>query len=275
MELRKILYGYKFSDGKYIPNDAESTFVVEIFRKYIEGETMDSIAKYLTESDAVYFNGKCEWDKSRVARILENANYVGNNDYEPIISEDLFEFVKEIRGLKSGVRTEPSIEIKLIKPKFFCRNCGKNMIRNSSGRWRCSDGCTFQNVFKDDLIIDSVVKKQNFIIDNPDIIKNDSYDIKRRYSVIKEFDDLITSKIHSGTFENEEMVNLILSSANKKYKVCYYSNSQSLDDSIGDYLNKINSENFINTDFLAKLVRKIYALSTGEIIFQLINGKVV
>lgn len=90
MSNRYIPYGYKFEGGQPVPHPAESEIVREIFNQYCTGDSLKVIAEELTSRKVEYSQGKANWDKARIKRILENARYIGENDYPAIIEKEQF-----------------------------------------------------------------------------------------------------------------------------------------------------------------------------------------
>ena len=88
MELRRILYGYKKEQFNSLIEPNEAEIVREIFSDYVNGKSLVEIANSLTENGVVYFKDKTVWTKNAVKRILENAHYMGDNEYQKIIEKE-------------------------------------------------------------------------------------------------------------------------------------------------------------------------------------------
>lgn len=104
---RKLPFGYKMELGKIVIHPIESVIVQEIFEKYILGASYKELVDGLRKDGISYHQGKI-WNKSMVARILENKKYVGQSGCPSIITEEQYNRVVEKRSSKanSPQRTE-------------------------------------------------------------------------------------------------------------------------------------------------------------------------
>jgi len=92
-------YGYRIVDGRYVVDRPEADAVRSIFRRYLEGESLEAIARGL-DQDGVPTKRGGPWRKQTVAAILANPLYCGKiewdgqsvpGSHEPIVSADDFE----------------------------------------------------------------------------------------------------------------------------------------------------------------------------------------
>lgn len=97
---RKILYGYKMVKGEIVPNKSEQNIVQSIFTQYASGVSYGKIATKLTQQGSIYHENKSIWNKNMVARILQNVRYLGDDDYPPVLEENLFQSVVNARKNK-------------------------------------------------------------------------------------------------------------------------------------------------------------------------------
>ena len=91
---RSIPFGYCVVNGKNALNVSEAEAVRKIFSDYINGKSVKAIAG---EMQMPYNIGKEVWNKNMVYRIIENRNYIGENDYPQIISIEDFELAAHIK----------------------------------------------------------------------------------------------------------------------------------------------------------------------------------
>ena len=82
-----IPYGYTMRNGRTVIAQDEAAVIREIFSAYINGASLQSIAELLTERKIPYSERTDVWDKARIARIIGNAKYIGDGEYDPIIEE--------------------------------------------------------------------------------------------------------------------------------------------------------------------------------------------
>ena len=82
-KIRYIPYGYTMRNGRTVIAQDEATVIREILRAYINGASLQSIAELLTERKIPYRERTDVWDKARIARIIGNAKYSGDGEYDP------------------------------------------------------------------------------------------------------------------------------------------------------------------------------------------------
>lgn len=72
-----VMYGYDKADKQLVVNPAEAEIVKEIFRRVIEGESLNRIAQDLNAQGYTTKHGR-EWNAYRIACMLRNEKYTGN-----------------------------------------------------------------------------------------------------------------------------------------------------------------------------------------------------
>ena len=96
---RKLPFGYQMRMGEIIWNEPEAKAVQEIFLQYTLGASLKEIAEQMGKIGPTYDEGK-SWNKNMVARILENAKYIGTDGYPKLVDIKLFEAAAEKRQTK-------------------------------------------------------------------------------------------------------------------------------------------------------------------------------
>ena len=100
-KIRYLPFGYTIRNGQTVIDQQEAETVRGIFTAYIHGASLKEIAEDLTAKNIPYTERTCVWDKARISRILENAKYTGDEEFEMIIDEDIYE---EAAAVKSARR---------------------------------------------------------------------------------------------------------------------------------------------------------------------------
>ncbi|MCM1364510.1 MAG: recombinase family protein [Faecalibacterium sp.] len=127
-------YGYRKGEGgepEIVPEEAE--VVRKIFRMYLDGATVDTIAKYIKENGIKNRNGHTDWKRETIRLMLSNEKYVGDllmqktfrtdciskktkknngelpkylvsNNHPAIIDRDVFKMVQQERARRAGKR---------------------------------------------------------------------------------------------------------------------------------------------------------------------------
>ena len=81
MCIRTIPYGYVVESGAKVIVADEATVITEVFERYCSGETFKQIADSLTERAIKFFESNSSWNKNNIARMIDDARYLGNEEY--------------------------------------------------------------------------------------------------------------------------------------------------------------------------------------------------
>lgn len=166
----RFMFGYTIDHDSVRINPEEAVLVQELFRRFIDGESLSSLARYLNSVGAeAKLGGK--WTSSGVARLLGNEKYTGNallqktyrnnhiekrqvkncgelpmyyaeGSHDAIIDEGTFEKaqarLQEVRGANVGKKRPPP---SVFSGKLRCCHCGEHYTRiKNHGRlaWNCN-----------------------------------------------------------------------------------------------------------------------------------------
>ena len=109
-KIRYIPYGYTMRNGRTVIAQDEATVIREIFSAYINGASLQSIAELLTERKIPYSERTDVWDKARIARIIGNAKYIGDGEYDPIIEEEQYEEAAAVKTARQRNTFEKNLK---------------------------------------------------------------------------------------------------------------------------------------------------------------------
>lgn len=123
MKNRYRPYGYGMVQGKIVIISSEAEMIRRIFKEYLSGASLKTIAETLTAEKIPYLPDKWEWNKNRVARILCDERYLGTDEYEQIVDTDTFLQAQEIKQ-ERNTQTAYDKE-KVISPAVVPILCGK------------------------------------------------------------------------------------------------------------------------------------------------------
>ena len=225
-KVRTIPYGYTVRNGKTIIEPNEARCIRKIFSDYINGASLKDIADDLTESQIPITIKACCWDKARVARILENAKYTGDGEYDPIIGEDIFELALECKKSRTLAASEScSREIEVIRSRVKCELCGHPMARriNNNNRiresWHCQNPackatvaiCDFELSEKVRILMNRVIQNANLMIPTPKAPKQTNPEMDR----LKES---LNSEIRTSNPSESLILELIGRMASEEYR---------------------------------------------------------
>ena len=180
-----VPFGYSLENHLLVINNQQAMIVADIFKRYLEGESISKIAQYLNNT---YPKETGVWQYSSVQLILQNETYKGDTRYqkhytanlfptkvshnrgqvsqyyiakshEAIISDEDFDKVQSL--LKMKAPHKPKVAEKLFDQKLYCAVCGTLFARKTrtSGAvvWGCrkhlnkSGLCPVKSVYETEL----------------------------------------------------------------------------------------------------------------------------
>lgn len=277
MKLRTILYGYEMKNGYLEVIESEATVVRNIFALYIEGKSLKEIAESLTEQGIVYYLEKNKWNKNMVSRIIDNLNYVGNDDYPSIISSSDFELATIRKNKMGGTRVELSSVTSLIKSKTVCSQCGKKLRRinkwSSREKWICPNSCKIDAYFGDKEIFDGTLDVINQVILSPELLAVDTTSEKYEptLEIIRQEKE-IERMMEQSKIEFCVISNLVLKCASQKYECCSFDKSSALTDELMDKFEDLPMLRKLENYLLETTIEQITINREGSLIVEFING---
>lgn len=175
-KIRYIPYGYTIRDGRTVIEHDEAQIIREIFEEYIKGASLQQIAEELTARKIPYTEKTDVWDKARIARIIDNAKYTGDEEYDPIIDEDTYEGAAsmKIARQRNAVREECE-GVATIRDRVKCAECGSPMVRRINSKrqvpesWTC-EGCGKRLRISDGELLLKIAVLMNRIIENTELL---------------------------------------------------------------------------------------------------------
>lgn len=173
-KIRYIPYGYTIRNGRTVIEHGEADVIREIFDAYISGASLKAIAEELTGRKIPYSERTDTWDKARIARIIDNAKYTGDDEYDPIIDEALYETAISLKTARQRNTFEKdTAAINLLRDYIRCQQCGAPMKRRVSTKhriresWMCTnDECGIKVRIRDTQLLEKVNVLMNRIINN-------------------------------------------------------------------------------------------------------------
>lgn len=175
---RFIPYGYTIRDGRTVIEHNEADIIRYIFDEYIKGASLKDLAEELTQRKVPYTEKTDVWDKARIARIIDNAKYLGNDEYDPIIDEDTFEYAVNAKTARQRNTVEKECEgIALMRNRIKCEKCGSVMVRRVCSKrtvkesWTCTnDECGWRLRISDGDLLTKVTLLMNRLIENTELM---------------------------------------------------------------------------------------------------------
>ena len=175
---RFIPYGYTIREGRTVIEHTEAEIIREIFDEYIKGASLKDIAENLTQRRIPYTEKTDVWDKARIARIIDNAKYIGDEEYDPIIDEDTYEGAVSMKAARQRNTVQKECEgIALLRNRAKCEDCGSPMVRRICSKRHVKESWTCQNAecgkrlrISDGDLLQKITILMNRIIKNSELL---------------------------------------------------------------------------------------------------------
>ena len=175
---RFIPYGYTIREGRTVIEHTEAEIIREIFDEYIKGASLKDIAENLTQRRIPYTEKTDVWDKARIARIIDNAKYIGDEEYDPIIDEDTYEGAVSMKAARQRNTVQKECEgIALLRNRVKCEDCGSPMVRRICSKRHIKESWTCQNAecgkrlrISDGDLLQKITILMNRIIENSELL---------------------------------------------------------------------------------------------------------
>ncbi len=276
---RIIPFGYMMRDGEIEIDFSEREAVEEIFSLYLDGNSLLTIANYMSRKGASYNGVNNVWNKNMIKRILENEKYLGTEKYPKIISEKFFNQANEKRKSKAtSVYTIPE-DLQTLRKLTYCAECGHKLSRIGGNskyeRWDCRnpDCCKLEYRLTDQMIIGAVLTVLNTAIANPELLSSDaeistyipSIDVTCLQNEIRRMFD-------STHFDFERIKSEIFRLAQMKYDCCTYNDKQLKTEHLTNILADKQQLHTIDIGLLKSCVSRILVSHFYTIEVEFING---
>ena len=271
MCIRTVPFGYAVEKGKKVIVADEAAVIIEVYEHYCSGETFKQIADSLTARGVKYLENDSQWNKNNVARLIDDSRYLGNEEYPQIVPAELYERVRTCREGRSAKKAELHSDIKLIKDKLVCGQCGKPFSRKNKWKtrekWICSSGCKC-SVYLDDI---TIIRNINSVIANPMVctLQGKSISSYTPTSNITRLTNDVNRMLEQTKIEFMTVANSILECASEKFDCCSIE--------VNDELTQLILEMFaeatgFNEELIAQTVEQIIIDENGKIKLRVKSG---
>lgn len=275
MKNRTIPFGYQYENGVLAINPPEAHTVQKVFTAYLSGEPLSKIAAHLTAKLVEYLPGYWKWDKARVKRLLDNANYIGNGEYPPIIKEKDFQMAHQKKDSANTNRQIADEDIKLFKSLVHCHHCGGPMVRRMDSRfenpvtWKCPR-CGYCLSQPDEDFKQRVFLLQQRLVDKPLLAEKEEEPIPVTSMEARRLTNEIFRKLDSANFSEDELVTLALQCAAKNYEAI--TSARHITDRLTATLLHAGPLSAFDRELFQRTVSEIHLTRKGEILLKLQNG---
>ena len=276
---RVIPFGYCMRNGEITVDFNESKAVARIFEEYLNGSSLQQIARLMELEKIRYSEDSEHWNKNMVKRIIENKKYLGNNKYPQIISEKFFNQANEKRVSKATSVCSISEDLQEIRNRTYCSECGHKLSRIGgncrSAKWDCRNPDCYRLEYQltDQMIIGVVLTVLNAAIANPSLLESDceistyspTADIIRKQNEINQMLDSTQvdfDRIKSELYRLTEM----------KYDCCTYNDDPQKTKQLMDLLENQKQLNTLDIGLFKSCVNRIWISHFCNIEVEFING---
>lgn len=133
--------------------EREATLVRELFARFAAGDSLRSLAAWLTQSEVPTRHGAPRWNPSTVRGILLNPRYAGRAIYQgrvtgkpgawpPLVDEDVFEAVAaRLADPRRKTNRHGHDRKHLGAGLYECAMCGRKLYGWTANRYHCPSGC--------------------------------------------------------------------------------------------------------------------------------------
>ena len=225
-KIRYLPFGYTIRNGHTVIEQQEAETVRGIFTAYIHGASLKEIAEDLTAKNIPYTERSCVWDKARISRILENAKYTGDAEFDAIIEDAVYEEAVAAKSARRWNRAVTECEgIRQLRDHIRCGNCGAPMLRHINSKravresWTCSNtACGLRVRISDGELLRKITLLMNRVIANADLMLPHPKVKPRDSAVVLNLQQQISDEMEQERPSEERIAALLCEIAGQLYK---------------------------------------------------------
>lgn len=275
---RKTPFGYMVQNGEIATCPAEADTVQSIFSRYLAGLSYLKIAEELSEGTVPYHKHTPLWNKNMVKRILENAQYLGTDEYPRLVSNEDFLAVSLIRNSKTSYAPCPS-SVNPIRERAVCAVCQGRLSRNTRShgrpRWVCENpDCGVIVRVSDDIIISQIHERLRQLASSPDLLTPPQASKENASSEAARIRNEINLCFNRGDINPAYIKSLIFAAAAEEYAALPDSSPAHELTILRERLEKHSADESDLQELLTKAVTAIRISGPDYIELELVNGQI-
>lgn len=225
-KIRYIPYGYTMRNGKTVVEHGEADVIREIFDAYIGGSSLKSIAEELTARKIPYSERTDIWDKARIARIIDNAKYLGDNEFDQIIEEERYETAVNLKiARQRNTCKKDCASIELLREYVRCGKCGARMSRRISSKhriresWMCSTpACGCKVRIGDNQLLEKLTILMNRMICNTRLLVPKTKSRLEMPPAVQKLNNEISRELEQETPSEDLVISKVIAMAGQLYQ---------------------------------------------------------
>lgn len=274
---RYLPFGYQMADGNILPHPQEAPLVQQLFHHYLEGASLNSLAKFASLQGVPYRENAAAWNKNMVGRILQDTRYSGNTLFPPLIPQATFQQAAALRKAKSEeYGGSLSSSIRPFREKLRCASCKaplkRNHTRTGEIHWECSSCKTTSISLPDTVLIEKLVVLLNHAITHPHLIclppEKESPISLEALRLEQEINRLMDDPY----MDSNHLLRLLYTWAQAKYKVCDSGDQENATSVVLQELQQQRPLQQLDTEVLYHLCEMILISPNGAVSLVLQNG---
>lgn len=277
---RYIPYGYRIHMGSALPSE-EAEIVRQIYTAYRNGESFQGIANSLRENGVRFDGERCDWNKNRVKRILEDERYIGKSGYPTLLSEDEFRQVQAIIASRRPREYMTPAET-AIRNRVRCAECGRRFKRFAASAarvwWKCEEKeCRTDFKITPDMLFHTIASLIDMVIDDPKLltVPDDPAQGFRPNTETVRVNHEINRLLEKPDADRQTLTSLILKGISVRYAACGADSAPYTTEKLKDAVAIAEPTGRIQPELIEKSVSAILVAHDGRIRIRFINGAVV
>ena len=277
---RYIPYGYRIHMGSALPSE-EAEIVRQIYTAYRNGESFQGIANSLRENGVRFDGERCDWNKNRVKRILEDERYIGKSGYPTLLSEDEFRQVQAIIASRRPREYMTPAET-AIRNRVRCAECGRRFKRFAASAarvwWKCEEKeCRTDFKITPDMLFHAIASLIDMVIDDPKLltVPDDPAQGFRPNTETVRVNHEINRLLEKPDADRQTLTSLILKGISVRYAACGADSAPYTTEKLKDAVAIAEPTGRIQPELIEKSVSAILVAHEGRIRIRFINGAVV
>lgn len=279
MGTRYVPFGYEITDGRPAVIPQEERLVKSAFELYISGKSFKNIAERFTMTGIEYREGKPDWNKNMIKRMIENERYCGKDDYPRIISDEVYKRANELKAKKQLDIDEGKASLdKFIRQNTVCGKCGSKIRRKPHKRSETTVDCANDQCgafsIRESTFHEIIREKINKLIENPELIKPPESSEVIDSKEIEQKSNELYCKLNDEE-DREELLRQIFGLAKYKFDRCTGTDTSAITAEIQKVLCGYSKIDKLTAELLNKIISKIHIYDGGRVQIELRNGKTI
>jgi len=279
MRGRKIPYGYKMSNGRYVLEKKEAEIVKLVYEMTAAGKLPNETLKIVQNMDTEYFADDVDKRESKLSCLLRKEYYCGSGDYPAIISKECYDNARRNMSNRSHYYAEGKTKIPF--KQTCCAICGGQLFRNRNMDdriWKCSTiGCANRtNGIKEDRFYSQILSILMDVQADCSLLDNEAVLTEYKPNAnVRKGENEVVMRCHIKPIDDERIKKEIIKLAALKYDCCTYDISQFQTEEIKERLSTCEPLFDIDSLLIKDIVRKVILIDEKHTAIEFKNGKTI